>query len=252
MIVDVSSRLKWYWRLQKLFAPNLQSPQYAYFATLARFLDRTPVWLDIGCGRAIVPEWFPPAESVLYQKAVDRAKMLVGFDADEKSLRDSALVRKVRGDVGTLPFATGTFDLVSANMVVEHLQRPESSLREIARILKPSGILVFHTVNLRSPFIAMQALAPDWLKRPLIRLLDTRKEEDVFKAYYRLNTSSSIAKCAGAAGFRVVEIKTVCSPPMTCALGPLVVFELLIIRLLGWGALGALRPNLIAVLKRAS
>ena len=35
LIVDVSSRLKWYWRLQNLFAPNLQSPQYAYFATLA-------------------------------------------------------------------------------------------------------------------------------------------------------------------------------------------------------------------------
>ena len=252
LIVDVSSRLKWYWRLQRLFAPKLQAPQYVYFAALARFLDRAPVWLDLGCGRAIVPDWFAPAEFVRYQKAVDRAKMLVGFDYDEESLRDSALVRKVRGDVGALPFATGTFDLVSANMVVEHLQRPESSLREIARILKSSGILVFHTVNLRSPFIAMQALAPDWLKRPLIRLIDLREEEDVFKTYYRLNTSSSIAKCAESAGFRVVEIKTVCSPPITWVLGPLVVVEFLIIRLLGWEALGILRPNLIVVLERAS
>jgi SAM-dependent methyltransferase len=230
----------------------LQAPQYVYFATLARFLDRTPVWLDVGCGRAIVPEWFHPTDLVRYQRAVDRAKMLVGIDDDEKSLRDSGLVRKVRGNIETLPFATGTFDLVSANMVVEHLQHPEPSLLEIARILKPSGILVFHTVNLRSPFITLQALAADWLKRALIRLVESRKDEDVFKAYYRLNTSSTIEKCAEAAGFRVVEIKTVCSPPMTWGLGPLAAFELLIIRLLGWEALGALRPNLIAVLERAS
>jgi hypothetical protein len=84
----------------------------------------------------------------------------------------------------------------------------------------------------------MQAVAPDWLKRPLIRLLDLREEEDVFKAYYRLNNSSSIEKCAEAAGFRVVEIKTVCSPPITSVLGPLAAIELLIIRLLGWEALG--------------
>jgi hypothetical protein len=115
-----------------------------------------------------------------------------------------------------------------------------------------SGILVFHTPNLRSPFIALQALAPDWLKRALIRRIESRKDEDVFKAYYRLNTSSGIERCAKAAGFRVVEIRTVCTTPITWAMGPLVVFELLIIRLLGREAFGALRPNLIAVLERAS
>jgi len=246
-----TSRLERFWRLQKVLAPTLRPAQYAYFRTLAPFLDKKTVWLDLGCGRAIVPDWFHPPEFVRYREAVGRAKMLVGIDYDDKSLRDSALARKVRGDIGALPFATESFDLVSANMVVEHLQHPEPSLREIARILKLSGILVFHTPNLRSPFIALQALAPDWLKRALIQRIESREDEDVFKAYYRLNTSSSIEKCAKAAGFRVVEIRTVCTTPITWAMGPLVVFELLIIRLLGREAFGALRPNLIAVLERA-
>lgn len=247
-----TSRLKRYWRLQRLLAPTLRPAQYAYFGTLAPFLNGKPVWLDLGCGRAVVPEWLHPPDFARYQEAVDQAKMLVGLDYDEQSLRDSRLVRKVRGDVGTLPFAAGAFDLVSANMMVEHLQRPEASLREIARILKSSGIFVFHTPNLRSPFIAMQALAPDWFKRALIRLLEFRKDEDVFRTYYRLNTPASIGKYAAATGFRVVEIKTVCTTPITWALGPLAVFELVMIRLLGRAAFAAFRPNLIVVLERVS
>lgn len=250
-MAELSRRMRQLWRLQKLLTPELRHAQYAFVGTLTPLLGQKPVWLDLGCGRAVVPEWLHPPDFARVQRAIDQATMSVGVDCDEQSLRDNKLVRKVRAGIERLPFAARSFDLVSANMVVEHLDFPENSLREIRRILKPGGHFVFHTPNLCSPFILASALAPEWLKRRVIRLVESRQDEDVFKTHYRLNTASVIRRCAKESGFSVVEIKSVCTTPISWVLGPFVIFELLMIRILSRRGFGTLRPNLIAVLERA-
>jgi 2-polyprenyl-3-methyl-5-hydroxy-6-metoxy-1,4-benzoquinol methylase len=134
-------------------------------------------------------------------------------------------------------------------MVLEHLAAPELVLHEIRRVLKPAGVFVFHTPNLLSPPLALASLLPDRMKKRLARWLDTRHEEDIFPTRYRLNTVSRIGGAAVAAGLNLKEIKTVCTAPFTQLLGPVVILELLFVRLLRLHALAALRPDIIAVLE---
>jgi SAM-dependent methyltransferase len=47
----------------------------------------------------------------------------------------------VRADAARLPFGPGAFDLIVSNHSLEHLPELEQSLREAARVLKPSAIL---------------------------------------------------------------------------------------------------------------
>src|ERR1700733_8568963 len=191
-----SARMRFSWRMQRLLAPSLRSSQHTFFETLEPFLRPHTVWLDVGCGRALVPAWLPPAEYSRYVGATTRTKAIVGIDCDEFSLKDNELLCKVRSDLACLPFAAHSFELITANMVVEHLDAPELMLREIQRVLKPTGVFVLHTPNVLSPPLALASLLPDRGKTGVARFLDTRREEDVFPTRYRLNTVSRIGKAA--------------------------------------------------------
>ncbi len=76
-----------------------------------------------------------------------------------------ALDRFVIADLcGRLPFEDAYFDLVYANFVIEHLDVPETALREWRRVLRPDGALVILTSNRANPFLAGLIGA---LERPL-------------------------------------------------------------------------------------
>ena len=54
----------------------------------------------------------------------------------------------------SLPFDDSSFDLVLSDNVVDHAESPASIVAEIARVLKPSGLLYF-TVNIHHPIYAL-------------------------------------------------------------------------------------------------
>jgi SAM-dependent methyltransferase len=47
------------------------------------------------------------------------------------------------GDIGTLPFREGAFDLVCAFDVIEHVEDDHRVFRDVSRVLKDDGVLVF-------------------------------------------------------------------------------------------------------------
>jgi O-antigen biosynthesis protein len=53
----------------------------------------------------------------------------------------------LRGDATLLPFRTGTFGLVTAFEVLEHVPRPEDLVREAARVCGPRGVALVSTPN---------------------------------------------------------------------------------------------------------
>jgi SAM-dependent methyltransferase len=55
-----------------------------------------------------------------------------------------------------LPFPTGSFDCVLLSEVIEHLDTPQISLGEAARVLKPGGRLLVTTPNYRSFWPVME------------------------------------------------------------------------------------------------
>ncbi|MEB2284955.1 MAG: methyltransferase domain-containing protein [Myxococcales bacterium] len=94
-------------------------------------------WLDLGC-----------AYGYLVAEARAGGFTAVGVDVSTYALararRESpaAAGRVLRAVADRLPFAAACFDVVSAFDVLEHLHRPEPALAEIARILKPGGVLI--------------------------------------------------------------------------------------------------------------
>lgn len=73
----------------------------------------------------------------------DRVGLNVALDLDEPTLRRARerdpRLRAVVADLKHLPFADGAFDLVFNSSTVEHLERPESAVTQMARVCREDG-----------------------------------------------------------------------------------------------------------------
>ena len=209
--------------------------------------DHVEAWLDLGCGHRMLPEWRREQEASL----LSRCGFVVGIDYDLEALaRHRSIRHRCRGDAGALPFRDAAFDLVTANMVVEHLSDPATQFAEIARVLRPGGVFLFHTPNARSYIIRGARLLPDALKRLLARLLEGRVAADVFPTHYRANTPEAIERAARQAGLAVRQVRTVLTSPVFGVVPPIAFLELLLLRGLARPAWARYRPTLICALQR--
>jgi SAM-dependent methyltransferase len=236
-----------YHRLEHWIAPRLKYSQYLYEDTLRQILPAQSAWLDLGCGHQILPFWREQEEKSLVQKS----GVVVGLDADWGSVvKHRSIEDRVCGDIDALPFRDNSFDLITANMVVEHLHQPDIQFGEIYRVLKPGGVFVFHTPNAHGYATLLARAVPRLLKSKLIRLLDGRKDGDVFRTYYRANTSSRISQIARRTGLEVRKIQFIASSASCAILPPIAFVELLWIRVLLTHAFRRLRTNLIVILAK--
>jgi ubiquinone/menaquinone biosynthesis C-methylase UbiE len=111
------------------------------------------------------------------------------------------------GSIYDLPFADCSFDLVTCNVVMEHLVDPGKALAEIARILVTGGALVINTPNLLNYGVLANAclskLLPEKLRLLLVRASDSRAPADVFPVQYRANTMRRLKTLFAASGLKV-------------------------------------------------
>ncbi len=227
---------KIYWKIQSIVVPGLKYSQDIYEEVLNEHVSTTN-WLDLGCGHQILPLWRHEQEKML----ISKSKLIVGIDFDYLSItKHQTINNKLRGDITNLPFLDNTFDLVTSNMVFEHLDNPERQLKEICRVLSKGGKLIFHTPNKFDYATLLARVIPETFKARLVYFLQGVKEEDVFPAHYRINSTSEIRKIAIDSGFVVSEIKMICSSAQFIVLPPIVIFELIWIRFL---ILNSLRYN---------
>ena len=105
-----------------------------------RALPQAGAVLDVGCGtgqllRAARP-CYPTAELV----GVDLARQMVAtaMAATPSGLR----IRYVQARAERLPFPDARFDLVFATMALRHWTDPPGGMAEVARVLRPTGMLV--------------------------------------------------------------------------------------------------------------
>lgn len=101
--------------------------------------------LDLGCG----PGFFSRELALMYPKA-----QIVGLDLAESMLiqarKKHSWRRKwslVAADMKNLPFATGAFDLVFANQVIHWGDSLPHVFRELNRVMKVNGCLMFTTLG---------------------------------------------------------------------------------------------------------
>jgi 2-polyprenyl-3-methyl-5-hydroxy-6-metoxy-1,4-benzoquinol methylase len=242
---------KIYWKLQSIIAPGLTYSQAIYEDVLNLYSEKSSRWLDLGCGHQLLPSWRFEQEKKLINNT-DAEKLIIGIDYDHLSLtKHKTIANKVRGNITKLPFPNSSFDLITSNMVFEHLDTPEEQMKEIARVLSKGGKLVFHTPNRLGYSTLAAMIIPEAIKDRLVYILQGRKEEDVFPAYYGINSQSRIQEIAALSGFNVSKIKMICSSAQFVIFPPILIFELIWIRLLMTKVGRPLRTNIIAILEKA-
>ena len=76
---------------------------------------------------------------------------LVGLDASPEALAKNLNIDAgIVGDVETYPLEPGTFDAVLCWQVLEHLRHPRAALANMARALRPGGLLIVGIPNVWS------------------------------------------------------------------------------------------------------
>ena len=106
--------------------------------------------LDAGSGTGIVTlgfydAGFRPRKTVAFDLSANSLKIARDQFQKEKKI-DATNIASVQGNVLVLPFAADTFDLVLTCGVLEYVSL-DDGLRELARVIKPGGKLVFIPVK---------------------------------------------------------------------------------------------------------
>lgn len=171
------------------------SPADIYESVVSRRVTKGCAWLDVGGGHAIFPE-----NPDLARALVARCAKVVAVDPSENVLRNDFVHERVQCFLEQ--YDPGRqFDLATMRMVVEHVERPESFVGALARLVRPGGTAVVFTVNLSSPITLLSRLVPFRLHHPIKRFFWGAEEEDTFPVCYRMNTPVGLRRLFQRAGF---------------------------------------------------
>lgn len=155
--------------------------------------DGTPVLLDAGCGAAM-------SSLALFGTFLNDVRF-VGADISEAV--DVAATRcaeqRVHGafvqdDLGSLPFAPGSIDVIFSEGVLHHTDSTRDALHRLARLLSPGGRFLFYVYNKKGP---IREFTDDYVRAQLQEMAP----EEAWKAV------ESLTKLGIALGELGVEIE---------------------------------------------
>lgn len=120
--------------------------------------------LDVGCGlgddaRRLKERIGPDGRVV----GVDASSILLAEARDRAGGWKNPSIEFVRADAARLPFPANTFDRCRIDRVLQHLPDPLAAVSEMARILKPGGIMLaydndWETFSVNSPSTRVTAI----------------------------------------------------------------------------------------------
>lgn len=183
--------------------PQWQPANQHYANLIRKWLRPHGQLLDIGCGRGgAVEQLSHPLEKVF------------GVDPDWQSLYEHRLAIQRAQALTQLPFAASSFDVVLASWLLEHWQHPLAELREIRRVLRPGGVLIFLTPNRYHPLIRLNQILSrlQSIQRWLVNRLYARDATDTFPAFYRANDPAKLQQLATAAELTICELTLITDP----------------------------------------
>jgi SAM-dependent methyltransferase len=123
----------------------------------ARMTDLTLGLADAGAGGRVLDVASGPGADAFTLAA--RGALAVGVEPSSRMLGLAQLVAEERGEPAPafvqawsdrLPFADGSFDAVYCKGSIDHFDRPERAIGEMARVTKPDGRVVLAIANFES------------------------------------------------------------------------------------------------------
>ncbi len=97
--------------------------------------------LDVGCGPGTITVDLAVRVPGGEVTGIDAAAGVLAEARAEADRRGQANVRFETGDVYRLAFEDGTFDVVHAHQVLQHLSDPVAALAEMRRVCRPGGLV---------------------------------------------------------------------------------------------------------------
>jgi len=146
--------------------------------------------LDVGCG-----------DGVLSVRLAQAGANVTGIDSDPRMLATarrraeeaSIQIAFVDGDAQTLPFDDRYFDIVLSVTMLCFVSGPERTVRELARVLRPGGLLVIGELGRFSLWAARRRIA-GWLGSKTWRAA-------------RFRTASELNNLVASAGLKVDPLR---------------------------------------------
>lgn len=166
-----------------------------YRSEVLKHLGPTAVLLDAGAG-----------EMGFTKEFSSKVRLAIGTDMGEMKPIGGG-VWAVQSNLERLPFKDETVDVVVSMSVVEHLVDPGGSFRELARVLKPKGIMIAQTPSKYDYVSLIAHWTPFAFHQWLLSHLLDRRAEDVFPTCFRSNTRKDMTECLEVAGFRPLTIQ---------------------------------------------
>jgi len=216
-------------RMQRRILPALVWNQEVYGQRILRTLERATRWLDFGCGKRLLAGGLEPLERALARTP------FVGLDLNPENLRAQLYTRRcIVADGSHLPFKDGSFDLITSNMVVEHLREPRIAFAELNRVLAPGGTILLHTPNLHNYLVftnrVVSAVLPRRAHAALVATSERRAGDEIYPTFYRANTQRTLRNLGSPIGQVTVEFLP--GPrPFFHYFAPLAMVELLLTRI---------------------
>lgn len=227
-------------KLKNRFYRNEEHP-YVLFEDAIRALIRpNDTILDAGCGRSapVLRKFKNIAGSLIGVDLVDPRDVGVGIDYYNADLR-------------SIPIPSSSVDLVISRSVFEHLTDPDGVYKEMYRVLKPGGRLVFLTANAWDYGTVMAKLVPNQFHSRIVRYVEGRAEEDTFPTAFKTNSKSAVKKLASAHGFQIARFQYLGQYPSYFMFnGPLFLLGIGYERLTRLGFLGFLRGWILVTLEK--
>jgi SAM-dependent methyltransferase len=174
-----------------------------------RKINRDTHLLDLGAGAGIIAE-------MNFKDVIARA---CGVDPDPRVMRNPYLQEAKVGAGNRIPYPDSEFDVVLANNVLEHLQKPIEVFREIIRVLKPGGLFIAKTPNRNHYVPVIARVTPVSFHRFYGRLLG-READDTFPTFYRANSRSQIEVLADSTGFQIDALDLIEKRPEYLRISP--------------------------------
>ena len=160
--------------------------------------------LDAGCGDgrylAALPGLGPVPERIV---GVDIAESIL--DTARRATSSVGLEPELmRANLERLPLRDSEFDLVISIQVIEHLLDSRAGAVELARVLKPGGMLLLSTDN-RANLITRTLNAPRWVVASIVRKRHSRER---FRFPHRSFTRRELSRMLVEAGLVVERTRT--------------------------------------------
>lgn len=216
-----------------------------FYELLDRFVPRGGRILDVGAG--------PTNDATGHLAELGE---VTGLDVDPAVRENRHCTRAVLYDGVHIPLPDARFDAAVSNYAFEHVTDPAGLCRELSRVLRPGGSLIFRTPNAWHYSTILARLIPDALHCGVIRWACNLPDQahDPYPVLLRMNTRPRCRKMLRAAGFDVNVLECVESAP---AYG--MSMRLLFYPMLAWerivnagGALEDLRSVVICVARKPS